>query len=254
MKKLFLGLLFGLVSLTVFAEKIDGPANIRTEPKGEVRFSLNDQVVVECTEIKKDWYEILVTIKLTEQQYNTYPLIFKKGTKLFDMQDNEIGETLVDLRVGSKMTAGGAPGVPKWYASELHGYTYKSNIRPESIVEPVLKDLIKENKSNLTIDNFKNHMSEFHYTDGLEIPNYGNLTTYMIYENAIDDPSPLDRIRLVFEDNKLIAIIHSRELDLFDFKTYEIARGRKLTIIKQFSDIERADFIEKNKQAYWGID
>jgi hypothetical protein len=254
MKKHFLGFLVGLISLSVFAEKIDGPANIRTEPKGELSFSLYDKVEIECTEIKNDWYEISVTIKLTEVQYNTNPLIFEKGTKLYDMQGNEIGETLVDLRVGSKMTAGGAPGVPKWYASELYGFTFKSNIRPESIVEPVLTDLIKSNKSNLTLVVFKNHMIEFQYTDGLDIPDYDNLKTYMIYENAIDDPSPLDRIRLVFENDKLIAIIHSREINMPDFKTYEIERGRKLTIIKQFNDKERADFIEKNKQAYWGID
>lgn len=254
MKKHVLGLLIGLISLSAFAEKIDGPANIRTEPKGELRFSLNDQIEVECTEIKNDWYEILVTIKLTEEQYNSNPLIFKKGTKLFDMQGNEIGETLTDLRVGSKMTAGGAPGIPKWYASELYGYTYKSNIRPESIVEPVLVDIIKANKSNLKLDVFKSHMTKFKYYDGLGIPDYDHLKTFMIYENAIDDPSPLDRIRLVFENNNLIAIIHSRDLVLPDFKTYEIARGRKLTIIKQFGDKERTDFIEKNKQAYWGID
>lgn len=254
MKKHFLGFLFGLISLSLFAEKIDGPANIRSEPKGELRFSLNDQIEVECTEIRNDWYEILVTIKLTEEQYNTYPLVFKKGTKLYDMQGNEIGETLVDLRLGTKMTAGGAPGVPKWYASELHGFTYKSNIRPESIVEPVLTDLINSNNFNLTFDKFENHMTEFQYTDGLIIPGYEHLTTYMIYENAIDDLSPLDRIRLVFEDNNLIAIIHSRELILPEFNTYEIARGRKLTIIKQFDDKEKTNFIEKNKQAYWGID
>lgn len=254
MKKYLLGLMLGLISISAFAEKIDGPANIRTEPKGELKFSLNDKVDIECTEFKNDWCEILVTIKLTKEQYNTNPLIFKKGTKLYNLQGKEIGETLVDLKVSSKMTTGGAPGVPNWYASELYGYTFKSNIRPESIVEPILTDLIKLNKSNLTFEILKNHLTEFQYTDGLVIPDYDFLTTYMIYENSIDDPSPLDRIRLVFENDALIAIIHSRELDLPDFKTYEIERGRKLTIIKQFADKENADFIEKNKQAYRGMD
>ena len=254
MKKHLLILLTGLIFLPARAEKIDGPANIRTEPKGELRFSLNNNVEVECTEMKNDWYEIMVTVKLTEEQYNLNPLIFKKGTTLYDMQGHEIGETLTDLKAGSKMAGGGAAGVPKWYVSELYGFTYKSNIRPGSVVEPVLAGLIESNTSGLTMDVFKNHLAEFHYTEGLSIPGYEHLTTYMIYETAIDDPSPLDRIRLLFEDNKLIGVVHSREFNPAGFKTYDIGRGRKLTIIKPFSDSDRTDFIEKNKQAYWGID
>lgn len=120
-------------------------------------------------------------------------------------------------------------------------------------MEPVLVDLIKSNKNNLTFNIFKNHMAEFQYTDGLKIPGYDNLSTYMTYENTIDDPSPLDRIRLLFENDRLVAIVHSRELNLPDFKTYEIERGRKLTVVKPFNDLEN-DFVEKNKQAYSGID
>jgi len=255
MKKHLLGLLFGLISISVIAEKIDGPANIRTEPKGELRFSLNDSVEVECTEIKNGWYEILVTIQLTAEQYDMHPLLLKKGTKISDMQGKEIGEILSDTHVYSQYTAGGAPGIPKWYAADLHGYTFKSNIKPESIIEPVLSNLIINNLDNLNFDFFENHLIEFNYRYGLRIPEYDSLRTFMVYEHSMDDPSPLDRIRLIFNENKkLIAVVHLRELDLPDFEIFEIERGRKLTILEQLDDKEKTKFIEKNKQAYWGID
>lgn len=255
MKNLLTVLLIGLISISVYAEKIDGPANIRMKPKGELRFSLNDQVQIECTAIRNDWYEVMVTIRLTEEQYSTIPLVLKKGTTLIDMQGKEIGETLADLTIVIKeVTIGESDGNPMQYKSKFSGFTYKSNIRPESIVEPVLSEIVRANNSNLNLDVFESHMTEFNYEEGIEIPDYAYLKTYMIHEYNGSDPSLLDRIRLVFDFNELIAIVHSRELALADYKTYPIARGRKLTIIKQFSEERRTDFIEKNKQAYWGVD
>ena len=119
MEKVIIGLMFLTVSVSGHSERINGPANIRDSAKGEISFSLNDNVEVETIEPQNDWFKILISIKLTNEQYRADPLVFKKGTKLFDMKGREIGITLKDLTIGSKMTAGGAPGVPEWFAAEL---------------------------------------------------------------------------------------------------------------------------------------
>ncbi len=97
-------------------------------------------------------------------------------------------------------------------------------------------------------------MDYFGYVDGLRIKDLDKYKTYMIYESILDDISPLDRIRLIFEGDMLISIVHSRDLSITNFETVPIERGRKLTLIKSFSTAEKEIFIEKNRQTYWGID
>jgi hypothetical protein len=250
MTKMLIGLIF-LTSTTIFAERIDGPANIRQEIKGEIILSLNDNVVVDIGELKSDWFELVVSLTLTEKQFESN--IIKKGEKLYNGQC-EIGVALKDIILNSKYSGGGAPGVPKWYGVDIYGYTFKGNIKLESIVEPAISKLIEANRQNLTIQTFKKHMDYFGYVDGIKIKDLDNYETYMIYESILDDISPLDRIRLIFEGNNLISIVHSRDLAITNFETVPIERGRKLTLVKNFSNAEKEIFIEKNKQTYWGID
>jgi len=250
MTKMLIGLIF-LTATTIFAERIDGPANIRQEIKGEIILSLNDNVVVDIGELKSDWFELVVSLTLTEKQFESN--IIKKGEKLYNGQC-EIGVALKDIILNSKYSGGGAPGVPKWYGVDIYGYTFKGNIKLESIVEPAISKLIEANRQNLTIQTFKKHMDYFGYVDGIKIKDLDNYETYMIYESILDDISPLDRIRLIFEGNNLISIVHSRDLAITNFETVPIERGRKLTLVKNFSNAEKEIFIEKNKQTYWGID
>jgi hypothetical protein len=251
MTEISIGLIL-LTSTSIFAERIDGPANIRQEIKGEVIFSINDNVEVDIGDLKNDWYELVVSLTLTERQFELD--IIKKGEKLFNGKGQEIGVALKDLRISSKYSGGGAPGVPKWYGVDIYGYTFKGNIKPESIVEPVISKIIESNRLNLTLPIFKAHMDYFGYVEGLKIKDLNKYDTYMIYESILDDISPLDRVRLIFEGDKLIAIVHSRELTITNFETVPIERGRKLTLINNFSVEDKANFIEKNKQTYWGID
>ena len=80
------------------------------------------------------------------------------------------------------------------------------------------------------------------------------LTEYMIYENDIEDPSPIDRIRLIFEEQKLIAIVHSRVLKTDGFITVDIEREMKLTIFTLPQKMDKKTFIEINNRAYYGVD
>jgi hypothetical protein len=250
MTKILTGLIL-LTSTFTFAERIDGPANIRQEIKGEIIFSLNDNVEVDIGELTNDWYELVVSLRLTEKQFVSG--LIKKGEKLYSGK-GEIGVALKDLSLSSKYSGGGAPGVPKWYGVDIYGYTFKGNIRPESIVEPAISKLIESNSQKLSIQAFKKHMDYFGYVDGLKIKDLEKYETYMIYESILDDISPLDRIRLIFDDENLIAVVHSRDLTIKNFETIPIERGRKLTLIKNFSPDEKEIFIEKNKKTYWGID
>ena len=86
--------------------------------------------------------------------------------------------------------------------------------------------------------------------NGLAVPGYAELESLMIYESAIEDPSPLDRLRLLFDNGQLIAIVHNRTLNLDGFETVKIARQHQLTLIKTMPEAEKKKFIEQNRLAY----
>jgi len=236
----------------VYCEIIDGPANIRETPNSSLLFTIYDNVEVSCTELNNEWFEIGIWISFTEEQFLKDPLILQKGTKLYNSDGVIIGETLTDLEIDSKSSGG--PKESKWYGTELFGYTYKTNIKKESIVENAFLELINSNRNGLSMDIFKNHFKQFDYREGLGIPGYQNIISYQVLENWVDDPSPLDRLRLLFENDILIAVVHSRELNISNTESFDLERERKISILKTFVQDELENFINMNKKAYWGVD
>jgi hypothetical protein len=245
-----------LCSFETYAERINGPANVRFDPGKEIVLSLNDSVEVDCTELRDNWYEILIIVKVSEIYFENQ-LQIKKGATLFDFNNNPIGVALEDIpsSMASSWKSGGAPGNPEVFGMNIYGFTFRDNIYESSIPENPLMTLIKNSRHNLTYSTFKKFIEDFNFQNyGLLKDFYPNLNEFMIYENGIDDPSPLDRIRFVFEDNSLIAIIHTRELKIEGIEEISIERDRKLTIFKLPKGSSRQEFIEKNNKAYWGID
>ena len=255
MKVFFPIILILILSQNSVAEVINGPANIRAEPQKQVFLELYDSVDVRCTELKANWYQIAITIKITEDIYSSGQDI-KKGDKLMDWNNKIIGVALTDIPPSccSPWTSGGAPGNPKRFGMDIFGYTFKDNIYSWSIPENPLNKLILENKNNLNLIAFKKYLSDFKFEQSGLLKDLPTLTEYMIYENDIDDPSPLDRIRVVFENQKLIAIVHSREIDSKQWETVDISRSRKLTIFSLPKNIDKKTFIDLNNKAYMGID
>jgi len=242
-----------IFSISIWAERIGGPANIRREPNGEKFVTLYDSVEVTCTEIKNGWYQVGFSIKLTKEQYEQSKITIPAGTKLYNMKNEPIGESLINLTFSCK-SMGGPPN-NRWYSTDFFGYTFKTNIRPESIPEPALCRILNEGKQSFTIADFMDFIETFDFeNDGILHYLDNKYDEYMIYENWIDDPSPIDRIRLIFDENHLVAVIHSRELDVNNFSSYDLTRGLKIMIIEKMADKQRDEFIELNKKSYSGVD
>jgi hypothetical protein len=145
--------------------------------------------------------------------------------------------------------------IQKRFGIEIYGYTYKSNIRINSIPEiPLTKILIEHSyklNSNILdnfIDNFK-----FRSTDMLK-KSYPSIEEYYILENTVDDPSPMDRVRLIFYHEKLIAIVHTRDMSVTNTISIDLVRGRKLMIIDLPNKFKQDEFVENNIHAYDGLD
>ena len=237
------------------AEFIDGPANIRLGPKEAILLSLYDRVLVDCAPMKDNWYKIAISIKLTAEQYDQeYPI--KAGDKLFNWNDEIIGEALIDIpnSVSSTGYSGGAPGIPRRYRMDVFGYTFKSNIRDTSIPEIQLSMLLLEPSEN-NFEKFEKYLSKFEFRPTKLLNKlYPQVEEYYVLESIVQDPSPMDRIRLIFIAQSLVAVVHTRTIKSSSASNHDLVRGRTLSIYGLPNNIDERDFIEKNKRAYDGVD
>lgn len=234
----------------ILGERIDGPANLRDTINGKVILSIEDNQLVQCSEIANNWYRIGIVVPISKEQYDSY--VIKKGEKI--IKNGELICTAIDdIEMWMTNENNGQDTTVK-YVGVIGGYTYKDNIKPESIPEKELEVMLSS-RIELTKDNFKWYFKNFEFIEhGLPIEGYENTEQFMIYGAWIDDPSPIDRIRLIFDSNQLIAIAHERELKMTGKKSYDLVRNIELLVIKDFSKQELTDFIEKNQKSYWGVD
>ncbi len=218
-------------------ERIDGPANIRESINGELLFSLDDHTLVSCTPLKNDWYKIGLLMDVEQTEVGTMEL--KKGQKI-KLDGKEVGEIKADMKV--YISSDGTQG---W--AELIGYTHKDNVKPVTIIENVLSDYIKTLGSERSTAQFQAFFQDFGMEKNEQFDGY---TLYYNYENWIEDPSPMWRIGLVFQNNRLVSILHSRPLSIpgtsnhklgrgFDCLTYDDVEGTK-KIVKMFEDFVKS--------------
>tara|TARA_B100000809_G_C14949921_1_gene463495 strand:+ start:11 stop:844 length:834 start_codon:yes stop_codon:yes gene_type:complete len=225
--------------IPIIGERIDGPANIRDSINGKIIFELFDNALVETSLLENNWFTIGLFVKVDSiQNHKGY---IEPNQKLIDFEENIIGVTkdTVRLIMDDK---------DYWL---IWGKTYKDNIKKESIPELELLNLIeKGNIDSVQINRFIRNFN-FKYDDRL---NFEGIKLYFIYQSLIIDPSPRDRISLLFDNDTLIGFVHSRSIKATKFETYELIRGHKLTIIKEINKLRLNKIIENRKLWYSSID
>jgi hypothetical protein len=201
------------------SERIDGPANIRDTINGKLLFTLNNAAKVTTTEPQGEWLQIGLTADISPEEYKA--ALIKKGSKIIS-GGVEVGLANEDLRVS-------VSGTDEGPRADLVGYTHLNNIQPNSFPEKALSSLINQNKSRLTRDRFSSYLKSFAFNERTETFGKG-YHGYEIDENWIDDPSPLVRLWILFDEDSLFAVIHSRALDIGG-QEYPLDRGLHLTVL-----------------------
>ena len=106
----------------------------------------------------------------------------------------------------------------------------------------------------MTLSTLKNFIWSFDFQDYGENTELKYKQLY-IYESTVVDPSPRDRITLLFDTKEnLIGVIHSRELNLTNYKTYELVRGHSLTVIADIDNNEIKRIKDERINFYNSVD
>jgi uncharacterized protein (UPF0297 family) len=175
------------------------------------------------------WYAVGLFMDIPNNEYNIDTL--RKGRKII-LEGKVVGEILKDIYVSTATN-------DKNTWAQLIGYTYKDNIYAYSIIEESLKEYLKKSPGG-TIQVFQSFIDNFK----MDKSDYSHFITYFNHENWIDDPSPLLRLGLVFEADKLIGIVHSRQLALTRTTDYKLDRGFEVAFYNDANKKSVADFIK----------
>lgn len=226
----------------ILGERIDGPANLRDTVNGKKILSLNDNVLVETSPKLGDWLIVGLYVKLTKKQLEE--LSMSPNDNIISTDGKIIGKALDTVSVWM--------GIEDDGIGFIGGYTHIENIKIETYPEIALAKEIE--KGNLSYNSLQTFMSDFRFSP-LEYNQTLKLKESYIYESTVVDPSPRDRITLLFSnEDKLIGLIHSRNIKAKGFKTFGLIRGHSLTVITDVSNQQIKNWKEKLINLYNSID
>ena len=220
-------------------EKISGPANIRDTVNGKILFSLNDGVIIETSPAINKWVKIGVYVKLTSKQVEDFKL--EKNILLINEDGKTIGKTINSVEIS----------MIEKELGYLEAYTHQDNINMAFNPEvQLMKILAMGNYQKKALEPF---MKKFGFTEYLE-DNKLKFSQYFIYESTLVDLSPLDRITLLFDNQNVVGYFHTRNMVVKGFKTYELIRGHKLSILETLPIKDIKSLIQKRNAYYNSVD
>jgi hypothetical protein len=230
-------------------ETLIGLSNIRTAPNEDPILILYDGVEINCSKPSGNWVNIIVSVKASKSNFENH-FSLKKGDKLFDWNNKEIGIAIKDIPMKSSniWSSGGAAGNPERFGIDIYCCVNNFYINPQSIVENQVLNIF-ENDSFPDLNSFNSIIKDFKFnlTDNLKL-NYSNIIEYSILDLYYDAPS--DRIRLIFDDKKLIAVVFTREIKFKVGKVYDLINDKRILILNLPNSIKLNEFIENNIRSY----
>ena len=225
----------------IIGERIDGPANIRSSPNGDLLFELYDNALVEvAAKPENDWYQVLVYSDIDYTEFGMDSI--KKNSPIMADSDT-IGMVHKSHEVSS-----GRGG--DFAFAMLFGYTHKNNIKPETIIETIFQKNLVENGRKFS--EWEGFIESFQLDD--DAIDYDGFVSYYNYENTIDDPSPGFRIVLLFEKQNLVGIIHSREIEIDNSNTHKLNWSYYVTFFNDYPEKKQMLFIDYMNEWIQGVD
>ncbi|WP_329904016.1 hypothetical protein [Porphyromonas pogonae] len=204
----------------LLGERIRGNVLLKANPNGYDIAELYDSTQVSCTPLKNGWYQVGVICSVDINKMKGG--IFRKGTKLTTDNNKVIGMLLKDKSQEELF-------MDDHNTIQLTGYVQEKDIYKESIIENYLNEFLKD-KASLVKSDFD---SAFHSFDFKPFDIMSPYEGYLMYENWIEDPSPISRVLILFKDKNFVGLVHSRPIEpLSAMKDYKLERDLKLLVFE----------------------
>lgn len=195
-----------------YAETIDGPANIRSEPNGKVIATIENGEKLNIRGCSNGWYKVEVPVFIYRKDVTDGSSYVPAHTNLYNIESKVIGTILSKTKFidGRDNDDDRRQGV-------IVGFTAIKNIRPESILELEIEKLLVNRKLHLETD-WSNHIRNSGYES---LITYGDFESFEVFEEFGLEITPAPRIILFFYKQKLFAIYHNKPINYSHFYSGE---------------------------------
>ena len=182
-------------------------------------------VSVESDFPSSDFVRVSLIVLLQHQDLIRDDLI-RKGTSLMDATGQTVGKTVADFK--PLLVEDHASGKTLAF---IRGYIPKASIDPSSVLEYELDTLVQNTQGICDAKLLFPHINKFKYQHCLD---YEGFTSFIKYD-AEPISSPGIRAVLVFQTNKLFAIIHPNTI-----KSSHVFPFRKDALVIQYFTTDKA--------------
>lgn len=220
-----------LFNLSAHSEIIDGPANVRSEPGGEVIASLNDGVVITPLDYDEGWYKIEIPVNVKKSDVQTARLkyeevdLIRAKAPLYDTSGKQTGT--VEKFIQSQFS----DEIDDKYIGVIVGYTFRGNIKNESRVEFQIEKLLARDSLS-----FNREWSELFKRQGYDNSmNHGHFKSYIYFDHPGINIHPEPRVIVFFYEDRLFAIYHLNLINYDRFTRQKAVRDSVIDYMPNFS-------------------
>lgn len=194
----------------IYAETIDGPANIRSEPNGKVIATIENGEKLNIRGYRNGWYKVEMPAYVYRKDASDGSSYIPVHTNLYNIEGKLIGTIL-----GKTKFIQGRDSDDDRVEGVIYGFTAIKNIRPESILESEIEKLLVNRKLYLETD-WSNHIKKSGYES---LITYGDFESFEVFEEFGLEITPSPRIILFFYKKKLFAIYHTKPINYSHFQS-----------------------------------
>lgn len=228
----------------IIQERIDGPANVRDEPNGEILLELFDNAMVDVAELDNDWFKMVIYAELSHNEYvdNGREEVLIKAGRSVIQNGNVIGKFKKDIKVRTSLSNGG-----RIVITEIIGFTYKNNIKQNTIIERAFESNLVDHGRSLTV--WKPFINKFDLDDRDDLKKEYIITFSNVDGVASMGPSPGPRMILLFDEELLVGVFHSRRINIKNTNTTKLVRYGSISFFDDYSAEKRKEIIDYMN--YW---
>lgn len=241
MRKYLIVFLSIFLSLQAFAEKLKRKAQLYEEPSKRTIAQLEADVPVTILEETNGWLKIITTANCSFSNFDENTLELERKTILRGEDGAQIGQVygkwkLPGLYWLEYQSFSGKPDV----FFEVIGYVRKSDIDENMIPENRFTFLIDSAKSKITLLELHPELDKFNFK---QVTNDSGFIAYQLNDiRGLDYDNPIERLKLIFYEERLVAIFHKKPFPLKTKEVIQIDGRENLIYLRDLSPDEKRVF------------
>lgn len=230
----FLGI---ILSLYVYGERLAITTQLYEAPSQRTIAQLSAGTHITIIEENNGWVKVVSTAYTLLTHFNTNTLELNRRTPLLGDDGSDIGKVYNTLKLSGLYSI-----TESTVYFEVIGYIRKSNIDDNWVPETRLIHLIDSLKSKINFDELEPEMNKYGFT---ETVNDSGFVSYLLNDVfGMDYNNPKERMKLIFYENRLVAIFHSKPFPLKTKEVIQIDGQENLIYLRDLDANEKRIFGE----------